>query len=189
MEIFTKHELLLRKKEIIKRIKDGQIFIYPTDTIYGIGCDATNEDAVNKVREIKRRQTSPFSIWIPSKKWFEENCVYNENQKMILNEKLPGPVTFIVKLNNPSIIAKNVNPKDDTIGIRLSNHYLAEIFEEFGRPIVTTSANKKGEQFMTDIDNLDPDIKDQVEFMIYDGKKEAKPSRLINLVTDEVMDR
>ena len=66
MEILTQTELQLRGAEIANRIKKGAVFIHPTDTIYGLSCDASNKDAVKRIREIKNRPDSPFSVWVPS---------------------------------------------------------------------------------------------------------------------------
>ena len=81
MEILTKREVLMRKKELFRKIKEGAIFIYPTDTIYGIGCNAQDENAVLKIREIKNRPDTPLSVWVPSLKWIKENCELTIEQR------------------------------------------------------------------------------------------------------------
>ncbi len=73
MQLLTKEELNERKEEIIEKILNGAIFIYPTDTIYGLGCNAMIDDSVKRIREWKNRET-PFSVIVPNKKWIEENC-------------------------------------------------------------------------------------------------------------------
>lgn len=189
MEILARREFLMRKTEILNKIKAGNIFIYPTDTIYGIGCNALLTNSVKEIRLIKNRPKSPFSIIVPSKQWIFDNCILTNHQKQEIETKLPGPYTFIIKLNNKCEISKNINPKDNTIGLRIPDHYITNIVKELGVPIVTTSANKHGEKFMTSIENLDSDIENEVEFMIYDGEKTAKPSKIINFVTKEVIER
>jgi L-threonylcarbamoyladenylate synthase len=174
MEVFTQTELNLRQKEIIKKIKDGAIFIHPSDTIYGIGCNALDEKAVKKLREIKERPDTPLSVWVPSMEWVEKNCV--ESDRI---EKLPGPYTLIVEVKVNNAVAKNVG-KGNTLGIRFPEHWFSEIVQKLGLPIVTTSANKTGQSFMTNLENLDPDIEKQVDFMIYEGEKKARPSKIID---------
>ena len=88
METLTKTELRLRYTEIAERIRNGAVFIYPTDTIYGIGCGALDKNAVEKIRRLKERQTNPFSIIAPSKEWITENCIITKEAKDLLN-KLP----------------------------------------------------------------------------------------------------
>ncbi len=187
MEILTKTELQLRFDEIVEKISDGAVFIHPTDTIYGIGCNALNAKAVAKIRELKRREATPFSIWVPSPEWIRENCILKKGGKEL--DDLPGPVTLVLKLKGKNSLAKNVAPGTDTIGVRLPDHWLGKVIEKLGFPIVTTSANKEGRPFMTSIENLDPEIKEGVEFMIYEGPKEGRPSKIINLVEGKVKER
>lgn len=78
---------------LISRLKK-EIFIYPTDTIYGIGCDAENKTLVKKIREIKNRDNGSFSVIAPSINWILENC---ETDKKQIKKYLPGPYTLILK--------------------------------------------------------------------------------------------
>ena len=183
MITITKEEFLKEKEKYFSLIKEGSIFIYPTDTIYGIGCSALNSKAVKKIRELKGRPKSPFSIIPPSKKWIKENCfTQGEAQEWI--DKLPGPYTLVLKIKNPSSVSSEVNPESKTLGVRIPKHWIHQLFAEFGIPIVTTSANKTGKDFMTSTDNLDSDIEEKIKFMIYEGPKFGHPSKLV-LLNDE----
>ena len=185
MDILTKEELIIKKKKIIEIIKSGKVFISPTDTIYGLSCDATNEKSVKKIRQIKNRPDLPFSILVPSIDWIRENCLINEKVEQWLN-KLPGPYTLILKLNNQNYIAKNVAPNVDSIGIRFPDHWFTKFVQDLGFPLITTSVNKTGQEFMISLDNLNEDVKNQVDFIIYEGEKKARPSKIINIGTREV---
>lgn len=175
-------EVKLRKEEIIEKIRAGAIFIHPTDTIYGIGCNAEDEKAVKKIREIKERQDNPFSVWVPSKEWVKENCIGDV-------KKLCGSCTLIVELKNKKCVAKNVNLGSKTLGIRSPDHWFGKIIEEAGVPVVTTSANKAGRPFMTDLRNLDKEIENQVDFIIFEGEKHGRPSKIVDLSSGEVKER
>ncbi len=189
MEVLTKNETQLRFNELCDKVKQGCLFIYPTDTIYGIGCDATNEKAVAKLREVKGdRPTKAFSIIPPSQEWIKKNCEVDEKTQEWLG-KLPGPFTIITPLKNKQTVAPNVAPDKDTIGIRIPDHWINKLVEKYDIPIITTSANKSGEPFMTKLENLDKDVEKAVEFMIYEGEKEARPSRIVNPARDEVRER
>jgi L-threonylcarbamoyladenylate synthase len=170
--------------------KQDHIFVHPTDTIYGLGCNAENDDAVKKIREIKERYTRPFSVIAPSKEWIIENCHVKENELSYL-DKLPGPYTIILHLKNKKSVSKHVNNNSETIGVRIPNHWISDFARCLGKPIVTTSANKVGENFMTSIENLDPNIRKKVDFVIYEGEKNGRPSKVIDLTLDEIeiMDR
>ena len=188
MHIFTKTELRENFREIQERIKKGAVFIYPTDTIYGIGCNALDQKAVEKIRKLKERSTNPFSIIVPSKKWVEENCIVSKEAKEWLN-KLPGPYTLILKLKKKNAIAKSVNNGQETIGVRIPKHWFSEIVQELGFPIVTSSANRAGKPFMTSLEDVDEDIKDGVDFIIYEGEKKGRPSKIVNLVEGKIKER
>src|SRR3989339_768941 len=155
MEILTKSEIKLRRREIIQRIENGAVFIHPTDTIYGIGCNALNEKAIKKIRELKQRPETPFSIWVPSPEWIQQNCQINNSVNKWLKE-LPGPYTLIVKLKNKKSISPLTIPKITEIGVRIPDHWFHELIKELNLPIITTSANKTGKEFMTSLENLDP---------------------------------
>src|SRR3989344_4660100 len=96
MRILTKEEFLKEKRYFFEEIENGALFIHPTDTIYGIGCNALLETSVKKARELKGRPTSPFSVIAPSTEWITQNCIISEKQKEYL-ELLPGPYTLILK--------------------------------------------------------------------------------------------
>ncbi|MBI2653648.1 threonylcarbamoyl-AMP synthase [Candidatus Woesearchaeota archaeon] len=184
MRIFNFEELNLEKQTLMDSIINGSVFIYPTDTIYGIGCNAELSSAVKKVRQLKGRATNPFSVIAPSLEWINKNCVVTKEAHEWL-EKLPGPYTLIFKLKNTHCIAKEVNPSLNTLGIRIPNHWIRKIVAEADVPVVTTSVNKANEDYMTSLEDLDGSIKTGIDFVLYEGKKEGKPSKIVDL-TDEV---
>ena len=184
MNILTKEEFLKNNKKYEEMIKGGAVFVYPTDTIYGLGCDATNRSAVKKIRQLKARPDNPLSIIAPSKEWIEENCeVFGQAIDWL--EKLPGPYTLILKLKEEESIAAEVNNNSETIGIRIPDHWFSYVVKRLDLPLVTTSVNKQSQPFMTTIDTCDDEIKQKVDFIIYEGEKKGKPSKLINLIDGE----
>ena len=180
MEVITKEELEMNEERFKKRVFNGEVFIHPTDTIYGLGCNALDSNAIKKVREIKKRKDTPFSIIAPSKEWIYENCEVNEEAKKWI-EKLPGPYTLILKLKNKNAIAKEANNGLDSIGIRIPNHWISEFISKINIPIITTSVNVSGEGFMTNIDDLPDEIKEKTYFMIDEGIKEGEQSTIVHL--------
>jgi len=183
MRVLSKEEFE-SQKDIIRTslIENNTVFIYPTDTIYGIGCNATNKEAVEKIRNIKQRKTNPFSVIAPSKEWIDENCIVNENAKDWV-KRLPGPYTLVLKLKN-RCVAENVAPGIDSLGIRIPDHWFSNFVAEIDIPIITTSVNKSNEDFMTSLDDLDSEIKSRVDFIVYEDEKKGKPSRIIDLTDD-----
>ena len=183
MDILTKEELSTRYEEIIKRIKSGVVFINPTDTIYGISCDATNKRAVEKIRRLKQRPSAPFSIWAPSKRWIRDNCIVDEKWL----DYLPGKYTLIVKLKE-KVIANNVT-NTEYVGVRIPHHWFSAVVTDLNKPIITTSANKTGDLFMVSLETLDKDVEAGVDFMIYEGEKKDKPSTIIYTEKEEFRER
>lgn len=188
MEVFTQTGLRLRLPEILAKIKAGAIFIHPTDTIYGIGCSALDNKAVRKVRKLKERANAPFSIWIPSLDWIKENCILTAKSKLWV-EQLPGPYTLILQLRDTKVVAPAVIPNTDTIGIRYPKHWFGKIVEKLGIPIITTSANQIGQPFMTSLENLNHEIERNTEFMVYEGEKQARPSKVVHVEEEKIIER
>ncbi|MAG60596.1 threonylcarbamoyl-AMP synthase [archaeon] len=189
MEILTKREFTIRKRELARKILEGAIFIYPTDTIYGIGCNALNTAAIQKIRKIKQRPTSPFSVWAPNKEWIQETCNTSDELAIEYLEKLPGPYTLILQLKENHKLPKVIFPGKKSLGVRIPDHYLSSFFQELDVPIITTSVNKAGERFMTSLETLNQEIQTQVHFIIYDGEIMNKPSKIINCLTTEEIER
>ena len=180
MEIITKEQVAVEAERLKKIISNEGIFIHPTDTIYGIGCDAKNDNVVEKLRIIKAHAHRPFSIIAPSKHWIYENCKLNEIE-MGWVDKLPGPYTLILKLKKNNAVSKIVNLGLDTIGVRIPNHWISSFVASLGIPIVTTAANLTGEDYMETIEDLPVRIKKSVDFVIYEGPIKGRPSMIIKV--------
>lgn len=181
MRVLTRSEMETQFSDHQASIEDGAVYIHPTDTIYGLGCDATNADAVKKVRDAKQRTQNPFSVIAPSKGWIAENCFLSEEAKRWIEKELPGPYTLILKLKTPDCVAHNVTFGKDTLGVRIPAHWFSEVVAKLGFPCVTTSANKTGERFMTSQEDLDSDVANHVNFFISEGEKKGRPSTIVDL--------
>lgn len=184
MRTITKDEFFLHIEEFEEKVRQGDVFVYPTDTIYGIGCDATNNDAVDIIRKLKNRSKAPFSIIAPSIDWIRENCEITPEAETWL-EKLPGAYTLILSLKNPNSVAKGVCD-GKTLGVRMPKHWIRALVRTLGIPIVTTSVNKTGQSFMRSVGDIDSDIKMRVSFLIDEGTLEHRPSNIINLAEETV---
>lgn len=176
MKILNKEKL--DDENILRKLKES-VFIYPTDTIYGIGCNALDSKLVQKIREIKKRQSQPFSVIAPNKEWIYKNCEVDDNAENWI-KKLPGPYTLILKIKNKKSVAENVSISE-TLGVRMPNHWFLKVVEKLGIPVVTTSVNLTGEAFMTSLENLPEEIKNKVDYIIYEGEKKARPSEIVDL--------
>ena len=156
---------------MLQYIKQGKIFIYPTDTIYGIGCDANNEKAVKRLRKIKQSK-QPFSIIAPSKAWIRNNTHCPEKYLKLL----PGPYTFIVKLKTN--ILKEARANSPYIGVRIPKHPFTKNIKT---PFITTSANIHKTKPITEISQIPKELLNQVDIIINVGKLNNKPSTIYDL--------
>ncbi|MFZ2523003.1 MAG: L-threonylcarbamoyladenylate synthase [Minisyncoccia bacterium] len=177
MQLLNKQQTLDIKEEIISAIKAGKIFIYPTDTIYGMGCDATNPDAVKKLREIKNREAKPFSVIAPSKEWIIDHYSFKKEDALDI---LPGPYTLIFNKSNKEVVAPNVF-FDALPGVRIPNNWFAEIVSEAGIPFVTTSVNITGQKNMESLEDVPEEILHKVDYVIYEGPIYGKQSTRVDL--------
>jgi len=169
--------------ELKKAILKGKIFIYPTDTIYGLGCNAENQESVKKIKKIKTRDSEkPLSIIAPSISWIKEHCIFDE----ILEKYLPGPYTLILEKLRPGFLS-HVSPTS-TLGIRIPKNEFCDRIRNIGKPFVTTSVNLSREPFATSIDSISKEIKDKVD-IIQEAKEKlsGKPSTLI--INGKILER
>lgn len=131
-------------QNLIDTLKSGGTILYPTDTIWGIGCDATNPEAINKIFEIKKREKSKsMIILVESEKRLQDLVEVPELawEIMDLSEK---PVTLIY--DNPKGLPKEILAEDGSIGIRLvKDDYLKKLIGKLNKPLVSTSANFSGD--------------------------------------------
>ena len=136
-----------------KSLLNGEIIIYPTDTLYGFGVDATNTLAIKKLNELKNRKT-PYSIIVNSLDMLKKYAILNSEIENKISSMLPGPLTIILnKLN--SNLSSLVTPNLNTVGIRIPNHnFILNVVKEINRPVITTSINVHGEEALNDIDTI-----------------------------------
>ena len=123
-----------------KAIRNGGIVVYPTDTVFGIGCDAFNQEAVEKLFDLNGKKEVGLSIMLNSAEIVKEYCEINETSKRIIEEFLPGPITLILKSKKK--LAEGVE-RDGNVAIRVPANKTALELAKDGA-VITTSANKHG---------------------------------------------
>ncbi len=170
----------------VKALKEGKTILYPTDTIWGIGCDATNAKAVEKIYKIKKRdKNKSMIILLDSPEKLEE---YAEVPDYVydLIESTAKPLTIIYQ--NAKNLAKNLVAKDKTIAIRIAKgEYCTEMIRRFGKPVVSTSANLAGEPSPLSFRDISQEIINKVDYTVqifHDRVRSVKPSKIIKLESD-----
>lgn len=170
----------------INHLESGHILLYPTDTVWGLGCDATNAEAVDKIFEIKQRpKEKSLIVLVDSIETLEKHVnVTIEIESMIFSFKVPTTVIY----SNPLGLAKNAVNEDNTIAIRLVKHkFCQQLIREFGKPIISTSANISGDKTPILFGQILPEIKEKVNFIVdrkHDTTNYHEPSRLIRINKD-----
>ena len=169
-------------KQAVNILKGGGIIIYPTDTLYGFGVDATNSKAIEKLNELKNRQ-SPLSIIISSIKEIEKYGTFSSQNTKMIKTILPGPFTILID-SLKSNLSTLLNPNSDYIGIRIPNHqFPIQIVRLLGRPIVTTSVNKNKEPSLNNIIDMEKTFPN-IDIFEDEINLSSKGSTIINLAVN-----
>jgi L-threonylcarbamoyladenylate synthase len=171
-------------KKACEVLRKGGIILYPTDTIWGIGCDATNENAVKRVYEIKQRSDSKSMLTLlDSSEWLHLYVDDLPDIAMDLIECADKPLTIIY--SGAKNLAHNLIAEDGTVGIRITKEAFSnELCRKFGKPVVSTSANFSGEPSPSNFSEINPDIFRLIDYTVNyrrDETQKSKPSSIIRL--------
>ena len=171
---------------VIDVLKRGGVICYPTDTMYGVGCDIFNQKAVKRVYQLKKRpKQKPFSFMCSSLKNISKYGHVGNTAYRLMRKNLPGPYTFV--LPGSKLVPKIMLTKQKTVGIRVpDNPICLAIIEELGNPILTTSAMSDDHPEPV-IDALDVDalFGKQVDLIVDGGEVYPDPSTVISLISDQ----
>ncbi len=176
----------LEIENIITHLKRGNIILYPTDTVWGLGCDATNADAIDKLNALKKRPNSKNLICLVSD--FKMLQQYVEEVPEVAYDVLKyanKPTTIIY--DDPIRIAENLIADDNSLGIRVARDpFLSKLLRSFKKPIVSTSANFSGEPSPKSFKEINETLKDKVDYISKapDNSKFNKPSAIIKIGMD-----
>lgn len=170
---------------IVKTLSKGGLVIFPTETTYGAGVDATNQSAVDKLLNYKtRREGKPLSIAVPNEELAKEFVELNQSAQRIYNTFLPGPFTVVSKSKGKT--AKGVESEFGTLGVRIPDYDLVlDFLKAYGKPVTATSANASGKRrpYKIDdiLDNLSKKQKNLIDLIVDVGElPHNKPSTIID---------
>jgi L-threonylcarbamoyladenylate synthase len=192
LEILANIEIINKIiKPCIEVLNQKGAIVYPTDTIYALGVNAFDSEAVSKVPDLKKRsQDMPISVAVADFEMFDKIVVTNEIVRKIYNEFLPGGLTLLLDIN-PDIepeVSHLIRSKSNKIGVRVPNHNLTlTLIKQFGKPITTTSAN---------IHNMEPPVEfstavnqfgDNIDVYLNCGTSPSRiPSTIVEITSDGV---
>ncbi len=177
-----------RIQEVAEILRNGGLIIYPTDTVYSIGCDLMNQKAIAKVAAIKglKPEKANFSIICYDLSHISEYARVNTPEYKLLKKSLPGAFTFI--LNATGNVPKIFKSKKKTIGIRVPDNNIArEIVKEFGNPIIATSVHDDDEilEYTTDPELIHEKYGKLVDVVIDGGMGNNEASTIVDLTDGE----
>lgn len=172
-----------RAVEVLRR--DG-VIVYPTDTIYGLGCDVTSKAAVERIRRIKGRDANkPMSFVCSDLVQVSRYGHVSNFAHRILKRFLPGPYTFVLTATKET--PRVFQSKQKTVGIRIPNHPVPlALVEQLGSPVVSTSANESDEEVVTNPVDLERIFGHRVDLIMECGTLPVLASSVISLVDDTI---
>jgi L-threonylcarbamoyladenylate synthase len=165
-------------------LKNGGVILYPTDTVWGLGCDATNEQAVSKINEIKGRSNDKsFIILLDTDAKLQSYVTEIPDVAYDLIEYAEHPLTII--FSGAKNLAKNVINEDGSVGVRIVKHdFCQQLIQRFRKPLTSTSANISGEPAPRFFDEISEEIKEAADYIVdleQDLRIERKPSTIMKL--------
>lgn len=178
----TKNKLQQEVEATVEVLRKGGIILYPTDTVWGIGCDATNEESVARIYALKRSENKKSMLVLCGS---ADMAVRYVNRApgiaFEVQEMATSPLTLI--LPGATGVAPNLIPEEGTLGIRIPDHeFCRELLRRFNHPIVSTSANISGEPTPKRLPEITREIIDGVDYVVnprFEGHPTGKPSSII----------
>ncbi len=166
-------------------LKNGGVIIYPTDTVYGIGCDIFNKEALKRVKEIKNDPDIKLLSFIcPSLKDIAKYAKVSDYAYRTMKHLLPGRYTFILPAAKQ--VPKKLWTKRKTVGIRIPDHPIAlKLLEELGNPIISTSTTNRKGDVLYDPYEISAIFNSQIDLMLSSGNLSGKTSSVVDLSGDE----
>jgi tRNA threonylcarbamoyl adenosine modification protein (Sua5/YciO/YrdC/YwlC family) len=173
-------------KKAAEILQQGGVIVYPTDTVYGLGCDLFNKKGIEKIDSIKKRdRQQPLSFICADLKDISQYAQVSDFSYKVMKRLLPGPYTFILKASR--IVPKVIIPKRQTTGIRVpDNRICMALVAELGRPIISTSVKDETGEYITDPEAIEKKFRHVVDMVIDGGISSTTPSSVLNLVDDVV---
>lgn len=166
-------------------LREGGLIIYPTDSIYGLGCDLFNKRAIERIYQIKGNDKRRYLSFICSDlKGISEYAYVSNAAYKIMRHLLPGPYTFI--LNATRQVPKVLLEKRKTVGIRVPDNTVCHaLLAEFGNPVISTSACLPDQDYVSDPDRIESTFAHKVDLFLDAGPGSLEPSTVIDLTQDE----
>lgn len=181
LKINSKNPQLRLIRKVIDCLSDGGLIAYPTDTIYGIGCDLFNKKAIARIYDIKGKdRQKPLSFICADLKEISRYAKVTNYAYKTMRKLLPGPYTFILEATN--LVPKIMLTKRKTVGIRVPDNPISlSIIRELGHPIISTSVTKPDEKLYNDPEEIHETLKGKLEIVIDGDRIVPEHSTIVDL--------
>lgn len=184
LQINPNHPQPRHIKRVVDILRADGVIVYPTDTVYGLGCDIQSRKALDRVRRIKRMDNKRHLSFVFSDlKTIADYAQVTDNAYKILRRYLPGPYTFVLKATR--LVPRIVLTKRNEVGIRIPDNTICQaLLAELGNPILSSSVRMPDDQPLDDPKEIDRIYKGQVDLVIDGGVFLPEPSSVISLLDD-----
>ena len=165
----------------MEALRSGGVIVYPTDTIYGIGCGIGAHAAIEKIAQIKKRDANkPFSFICQNMAQISQFAFVPNWAFRLMSRTLPGPYTFILEARKTNIPKKMLG-KRNTVGVRIPDDQVCRtLVEQLGSPILTSSVNLSGGEPLTDPESLTEDFTSVIDLAVSIGPLISDPSTVVD---------
>lgn len=183
LEIYPDHPEPRKIRRAVEALEAGEVIAYPTDTVYGLGCDLMNKKAIDRLYAIKGMDRAHNLAFVCSDlSDIARYAIVENHQYRVLKHLLPGPYCFILEATRE--VPKLVQMKKKTVGIRVPNNAIIQaIAKELGRPVISTTAQKAGEDPFVDANEIDDAFKG-LGLVIDGGAGGLVPTSVVDLTTN-----
>ena len=171
-------------RQTVEILRAGGVIAYPTDTVYGLGCDIFSKNAVQKIYRLKGRDfKKPLSFMCADIQELSQYAQISDYAYRVMKRYLPGPYTFILPAKHN--VPKSFLPKQQTVGVRIPNNALClALTKELGRPIITTSANLSDQPSLGDAKEIEKTFNHGLDLILDSGILNKEASTIISLIDD-----
>lgn len=178
-----------RLEQAVRAITRGELVVYPTETVYGLGADALDPDAIERVFAAKDRpRTDPISLAVPSLAAADAYVTTSDREQLFMRAFLPGPITVVVE-RNPKVVPESLTGGRSRVGLRVPDHPIAQAFLARVSPVTATSANVSGEPSVRQVVDLDAPIRDAASIVLDGGETPGGGSTVVDVSADSIIRR
>ena len=184
--IHHQHPNIRNIKLAVSALQNGEVISYPTDTVYGLGCDYTQKKAIERLYGLKELPKHHHSTFLCAEiSQISEIALFSNRAFRLMKRLLPGPYTFILDASRQ--VPNTLLNKQKTVGVRIPGHEVPQaLVREMGRPIITTSASGADGEMLGDPDELEALYSRGLSILLDGGFIRAEPSTVISLVGDTI---